>query len=72
MKHRRNYELFGLHPNEKNILNKIINKRRNFVNPIDPYFTKCNTKGFDRKVYGVYGTDSILKVLDQYGDPKKR
>lgn len=72
MKLKRNYELFGLHPAEKDILNKIVNKRRNFVNPIDPYFTRCGSRGFDRKVYGVYGTDSILKVLGQYGDPKRR
>lgn len=41
-KHRRNYELFGLHPEEKEILHKIKNKRRNFLNPSDPYFMRCS------------------------------
>ena len=71
--YRRNYDLFNLHPNEKTILRNIIKKRRNLINPQDPYFAKCTQGPFNQKVQGVYKTDSILEVLDaSYDSLKKR
>ena len=64
--------MFNLHPDEKGILKEIIKKRRNFINPHDPFFAKYVPGGFQRKVQGVYRTDSILEVLDtSYGSPSK-
>ena len=71
-KYRRNYQLFNLHPAEGQILSEIKNKRRNFVNPRDPYFLRCSQDGFDRRVKGVYRTEGIISVMNQYGDNRTK
>lgn len=40
-KYQVNYDLFSLDPEEKTIIENIHNKKRNFLNPVDPFFTRC-------------------------------
>ena len=39
-KFKYNYHLFKLDPIEKEIMKELKTKKRNFLNPVDPYFTK--------------------------------
>lgn len=39
-KFKNNYQLFKLDPIEKDIMKQMKTKKRNFLNPNDPFFTK--------------------------------
>jgi hypothetical protein len=39
-KYKNNYKLFKLDPIETEIMKEMKTKKRNFLNPNDPYFTK--------------------------------
>jgi hypothetical protein len=39
-KFKYNYHLFKLDPIEKEIMKDLKTKKRNFLNPVDPFFTK--------------------------------
>jgi hypothetical protein len=39
-KFKYNYHLFKLDPIEKEIMKELKTKKRNFLNPVDPFFTK--------------------------------
>ena len=40
-KFRGNYSLFSLDPDERDIIRKIKNHKRNLLNPEDPFFLRC-------------------------------
>jgi len=45
-RYRNNYKLFELDPREKKIIYDIKNKRRSFLNPDDPFYTKQYNQPF--------------------------
>lgn len=57
-----NYNLFGLDPQEKEIMKTIQSRKRNFLNPDDPFFTRCRG-AFRPQVEGVFHTDKVLSVI---------
>jgi len=60
---KRNYELFALDPNES--VTKIVQKkRRNFLNPKDPYLNGLNFKKNHTSVRGTGKTLDIIQPLD--------
>lgn len=59
-KFKLNYNLFSLDPEEKQIMTEMQNKKRNFYNPIDPFFKR---KVFSKQYGGVYDTDKVLGII---------
>lgn len=57
-----NYNLFGLDPLEKEIMKTIQSRKRNFLNPEDPFFTRCRG-AFRPQVDGVFHTEKVLSVI---------
>jgi len=47
-RYRGNYKLFGLNPLEKKIVHEIKSKKRNFLNPDDPFYSKKYNKPFEQ------------------------
>ena len=57
-----NYNLFGLDPQEKEIMKTIQSRKRNFLNPEDPFFTRCRG-AFKHQVDSVFHTDKVLGFI---------